>query len=181
MSTGRLLIVFSSARKGTRLYCVLRYIEHSLSELSSCCIGSCDASQRDNLVPGVIRVKKQTGTFTNIEENVSIRPYTTFPLVQSLCVLALYYLVISAPYMHLTRHDACALNLGTVLENVETHCRAIEENPDLAVMPNATPETATLCRQPWEHPDTFFRNAVGAELPHLKPTLVALFCGALES
>src|ERR1700683_2530816 len=80
----------------------------------------------------LIQNKKDSGLFNHIEKNV-YKALHNIPTLTKLCVLALYSISISAPYMqqvHGPEHDtANVLILGSLHDKVTAHCQAILDHP----------------------------------------------------
>ena len=133
----------------------------------------------------VIRDKKESRSWTNLEQNVYSGLHDDLTLTD-LCVLALYSQAISHPYMRAVRGpdqlSANILDQGPLHERVKLHCRRIIDNPDLLLSPNTSYATGTLDGQPWDCPEVIYTILrMAPSLPHLQGALVAFFTGALET
>ncbi|TFK79123.1 hypothetical protein K466DRAFT_506106 [Polyporus arcularius HHB13444] len=133
----------------------------------------------------VVRDKKDSRTWTNLEQNVYSGLHDDSTLTE-LCVLALYSQAISHPYMRAVRGpdqlSANILDQGPLHERVKAHCRRIIENPDLLLSPDATYTTGSLDGQLWDRPEVHYTVLrMAPTLPHLRGALVAFFTGALET
>lgn len=75
-----------------------------------------------------------------------------------------------------------AVELGPFHEQVKQHCRAIIQNPDLLLSPDATGETGALDAQHWDRPEVVYCALSWVhKLPHIRPILIAFFNGALNA
>ena len=73
------------------------------------------------------------------------------------------------------------LDLGPVHDKVIAHCRAIINNPDLLLSPEASYLTGSFDGQLWECPDAFYAvHALAPHLPHLRGVTVVFFEGATD-
>ncbi|KAF9003189.1 hypothetical protein BDZ89DRAFT_901335, partial [Hymenopellis radicata] len=103
-----------------------------------------------------------------------------------ICVIVLYWLAISVPYMREIRgpfraHDN-VLQLGKLHKRVIAHIDKLIENPELLVGLDASFKTATLDGQPWGRPEALYGvQRYAAELPHRKNLMVAFLRGARET
>ena len=99
------------------------------------------------------RDKKETGTFTNVEENV-YRGLQDAPTVEELCVLSLYSQAVTYPYLWFVRGaEGLAMNaidLGPLHARLQTFLQCIIENPDILLAPDATYETGSFDGKIWE-------------------------------
>ena len=88
----------------------------------------------------MIRDKNDSGLFNHMEQNV-YKTLHDIPTLTKFCVLILYSISISVPYMQVVRgpqHDTTnVLNLGPLHDKVKAHCQAIINNPDLLLAPDA--------------------------------------------
>ncbi|KAJ7082601.1 hypothetical protein C8R43DRAFT_909620 [Mycena crocata] len=103
-----------------------------------------------------------------------------------LCVLGLYAIAVSYLYMHIVRatgdRHMNTLDLGPLHEKVVKFCKAVADNPDLLLTPDATFVTGTLDGQPWEHSDIFYAiQRMASGLPNLAGCLRAFFTGAADT
>ncbi|KAF7358820.1 hypothetical protein MSAN_01221600 [Mycena sanguinolenta] len=83
----------------------------------------------------VIRIRKDSQTWTNIEKNVAAGLKDP-PTLTELAVLALYHVTISAPYMRAVRQDEDTIGLNAITlrpfhRDICDHCQALIDNPDL--------------------------------------------------
>ncbi|KZS94295.1 hypothetical protein SISNIDRAFT_426536, partial [Sistotremastrum niveocremeum HHB9708] len=133
----------------------------------------------------LVKDKKDSRALNHMEQNLWDALHDA-PTLQELSVLALYSQSISHPYLRRIRSpnvkDMNALHLGLLHHQVITHCEAIIENPYLLVSETVSHETGAMDGQPWERPEVVYKiQLMSAELPHLKPLLVAFFQGALQT
>jgi hypothetical protein len=82
------------------------------------------------------------------------------PALTELCVLILYSISISVPYMGVVRgpqhHTTNVLNLGPLHDKVKAHCQAIINNPDLLLAPDASYECGSMDGIIWDQPEVFY-------------------------
>ncbi|KAG8709460.1 hypothetical protein FRC09_000664 [Ceratobasidium sp. 395] len=127
-----------------------------------------------------IRDSKCTPGFTNIEANVYCGLQDTSTLTE-LAILSLYALSVGRPYMRKVRSGSLnALELGSFHNQVKAHCRAIIQNPELLLSPEALATTGTLDGESWDRPEVIYRvTYLASRLPSIRLLLVAFFEGAL--
>jgi hypothetical protein len=131
----------------------------------------------------MIRDKKDSGLFNHMEQNV-YKALHDIPTLTELCVLILYSISISVPYMQVVRgpqHDTTnVLNLGPLHDKVKAHCQAIINNPDLLLAPDASYECGSMDGIIWDQPEVFYAvHQHIPKLPHLKDALKDFFEGPL--
>ncbi|KAI0685452.1 hypothetical protein C8T65DRAFT_747948 [Cerioporus squamosus] len=129
--------------------------------------------------------KKGTGTWNNMEQNIYDGLRCTYTIME-LCILTLYTQAISHPYLGQVwgpnQLTANLLDLGPLHEHVKAHCHRVIENLDLLLAPDTSYQTGALDSQLWDCPEAVYAVLRRTpDLPHLKPTLVAFFTGALET
>ncbi|KIM73249.1 hypothetical protein PILCRDRAFT_15396 [Piloderma croceum F 1598] len=108
----------------------------------------------------LVRSKKESGMLNHMENNVYIA-LQDIPTITELCVLALYGQAISHPYI------------------VRALCKRITKNPDLLLAPDATHVEGSLDGEIWHQADIVYAiHKLIPELPHIRGTLSAFFCGA---
>jgi hypothetical protein len=132
----------------------------------------------------LIQDKKDSGLFNHMEQNV-YKALHDIPTLTELCVLALYSISISAPYMRQVRgpeHDTTnVLNLGPLHKKVKAHCQAIIDHPDLLLAPDASYEDGSMDGMIWHQPEVFYAvHQLIPQLPHLREALIEFFEGALD-
>lgn len=132
-----------------------------------------------------VRDKKETRTLNHMEANV-YKALNDTPTVTELCVLAIYSLLISHPYMRKIRGSDMdsmnVLDLAPFHRTLKDHCRQIINNPNIILAADASYKTATLDGQIWERSDTFYAvQKLIPTLPHINGAVVAFFEGALET
>ena len=88
------------------------------------------------------------------------------PTLTELCVLALYMLSVSYPYLRTVRgENHNGLDLGPLHRKVRSHIQTLIDNPDLLLGNNVTAGMATLDGEEWEDEAGF--KAVQNMLPTL--------------
>ncbi|KDQ18614.1 hypothetical protein BOTBODRAFT_103772 [Botryobasidium botryosum FD-172 SS1] len=130
----------------------------------------------------LVRDLKEKRAFTNMEKNVYDALFD-IPTLTELCVLVLYGLMISNPFMRTVRGPNQArtnlLELGPELMGVIAHIDKLDANIGLALGPEATYKTGALDGKPWERPDAFYAvQALAPSLPHLEGAFHAFLKGA---
>jgi hypothetical protein len=121
----------------------------------------------------------------HLEANV-LKGLQDVPTLTKLVVLALYANSVSYAYMRVARatgdRKMNALDLGKFHAEVIRFCEAVAENTNLLLASNASYETGTLDRQPWEHPDVFYAiQRMAPTLPNLAGCLKAFMTGAADT
>ncbi|PBK79975.1 hypothetical protein ARMGADRAFT_977390, partial [Armillaria gallica] len=127
---------------------------------------------------------KEKRNFNHLEANI-FKGLQDRPTITELCVLALYAISISHPYMRVVRASSKinALDQKGVHDRVKTFCEVIISEPERLVGPNAGYEKGVLDGCEWNKADEAAFQAVqnlAESLPQLKACLVAFFRGALE-
>jgi hypothetical protein len=132
-----------------------------------------------------IKDGKGRSGFTNLEKNVfeGLQDVST---QTELAVLTIYAQAISHPYMRKVRGPGTKqlnmLDLGPLHSEVQTHLEKIIQNPSILLSPQATYESGTMDRKPWDNPTAMEAvYELAPTLPHLEPLLVAFCKGALET
>ena len=118
-----------------------------------------------------------------MEQNV-YKALHDIPTLTELAVLSLYSQSICITYMKQVHSnpETSALDLGSLHDDVKSHCKKIIENPDLLLNPDATYTSGALYGKPWERPEAFYAiHSMLPTLPHLSDALVTFFKGALET
>lgn len=133
----------------------------------------------------LVRDKKESGTLNHMEKNV-YDALQDIPTLTELCVLALYALVISHPYMRQVRQadgtDKNALELAPLHDKAQLKCREIAEKPHLLLAPDASYTHGALDGEVWHRPDIFYAvHKLLPSLPHIEGALSAFFRGAAET
>ena len=133
----------------------------------------------------IVRDLKEKRNFTNIEQNIYLGLHDN-PTITELCVLILYALSVTHPYMRQVRGpnatETNLLDMGPVHDKVIAHCRAIIDNPDLLLSSEASYTTGSMDGVIWEQPDAFYAvHALASGLPHLRGAMIAFFEGALDT
>jgi len=106
----------------------------------------------------LIRDKKEMRTFNHMESNVyhALKDPAT---LEELFVLAVFYIAISRPYMHCVwgrdHQNINALDLGPLHHEILNFMHQIIEKPSLILGEQATYETATFDKQPFDSPEGF--------------------------
>ncbi|KAJ6542533.1 hypothetical protein DFH09DRAFT_855131, partial [Mycena vulgaris] len=130
----------------------------------------------------VIEYSKAHPGLTNIEKNLrdALQALRT---EEELAALALYYEIISRPYMRFVRNDEVdTLDLGPLHADVCEHIQNILDNPDLIFGDDFSHITASLDGKEWGDPDVI-KTIIGLmpKLPYLKEATLAMFRGALAT
>ncbi|KAF8059514.1 hypothetical protein FPV67DRAFT_1426248 [Lyophyllum atratum] len=132
----------------------------------------------------LVKDNKEARNFNHMEGNV-FKALTDIATLTELCVLALYSLSVSHPYMRSVRVSGVqknALDLKPLHVEVKVHCNAIIDKPTLLLAPDASHMTGSLDGKLWERPEVFYAiHQLAPSLPHLEPCLVAFFRGALDT
>jgi hypothetical protein len=106
----------------------------------------------------IVRDLKEKCNFTNIEQNIYLGLHDN-PTITELCVLILYALSVTHPYMHQVQGPNATktnlLDMGPVHDKVIAHCRVIIDNPDLLLSSEASYTTGSMDGIIWERPDAF--------------------------
>ncbi|KAJ7614884.1 hypothetical protein FB45DRAFT_758123, partial [Roridomyces roridus] len=129
-----------------------------------------------------VRDNKGTRTLNHMESNV-FKGLKDIPTRTELCVVSLYWLAISVPYMREIRgHAQCtdnALLLCPLHQRLSAHLETLLQNPGLLLDSDASWETATLDGKMWQRPEAFYAvQQYAPSLPHLRELLIAFLIGA---
>ncbi|KIJ42100.1 hypothetical protein M422DRAFT_171470 [Sphaerobolus stellatus SS14] len=133
----------------------------------------------------LMKDRKESRTLNHMERNLQIA-LDDIPTISELCILAIFLLCISRPYMHVIReagHDEHnILDMGPFHSKVEAHMERIIADPMLILAFDAKFESATMDGKPWDRPEVMYAIwRLQLTLPHLKGLLVSFFTGALET
>jgi hypothetical protein len=134
---------------------------------------------------GVVRLSKNSGTFTQIEQNV-LNALNDTPTRTELCAMALYHQAVCKPYMRAVRNPDVetqnVLDLGPLHVLVQEFVEKIIEDPELLVSLDVSHVEATLDGKEWDSPETIAAIIkLMPTLPHLKEITVAFFKGTLAT
>ncbi|THU96468.1 hypothetical protein K435DRAFT_858496 [Dendrothele bispora CBS 962.96] len=114
----------------------------------------------------IVRDKKNEGRFTNLELNIYLGLHD-IPTLTELC-----------PVGNATN----APDLGPLHEKLKQFLKKIISNPDLLLSESATFESGCFDAQEWERPDAIEAvHGMTSDCPHIRPLLIAMFEGALET
>lgn len=132
-----------------------------------------------------VRLKKDSRTLTNIEENV-LRGFSCPKTKEEIICFAAYNQCITHPYLRTVRNnESNILDLGPVHANLIAHIRKLLSDVDLIIGPSATYKTATMDGKLFSRPEAMYaiqRIANDAmTYPHLRQLLVAFLEGAMET
>lgn len=133
----------------------------------------------------IMKVKKDSRTLTNIEENV-YRGFSCPKTKEEIACWAAYNQCITHPYLRMVRNSSInILDLGPVHTRLVSHLQNLITNPDLVLAPSASHETAALDSRPFERPEAFYaiqRVALDEKTyPHLQNLLKEFLEGALDT
>ncbi|KIJ29200.1 hypothetical protein M422DRAFT_188816 [Sphaerobolus stellatus SS14] len=133
----------------------------------------------------IMKDRKEFRTLNHMEKNLQLA-LQDLPTISELCVLALFLLSISHPYMRTVRGEGFenlnVLDMGPTHKRVEAHMEKILANPMILLASDANFEEATLNGKPWIRPEVMYVIwKLKPTLPHLKGLTVAFFTGALET
>ncbi|KAJ7649623.1 hypothetical protein FB45DRAFT_730809 [Roridomyces roridus] len=132
-----------------------------------------------------VRKNKQKRTLNHMENNV-FQGLQDIPTRHEICVVTLYYLSVSVPYMREIRGREAATD--NVLELTDLHERVISHIDELIDHPeyllSATQDAyiqGSLDGKPWSRPEAFWAvQRYAPTLPHLRDLLVAFLIGARD-
>ncbi|KAF8149017.1 hypothetical protein BJ912DRAFT_833748, partial [Pholiota molesta] len=129
----------------------------------------------------LIKDKKKAGTWTNIELNV-YRALQDIPTLTELATMALYAQAVTHPYLRSVRgpgtENVNILDLKDFHVGVKQFVQEIIDEPERLTSPNASYETATLDRKPWQNADAVSAiQKLSAKLPHLTVICAEFFKG----
>lgn len=133
----------------------------------------------------LVRSKKESQTFNHMESNV-YQGLQDLSTLEELCVLSLFSLAVSHPYMRRIRgenhQNTNALDLGPLHHEILAFMHQVIEDPSLILGEQATYQTATFDKKPFNHPEIFvlIKSSQTSYL-HLEGLLVDFFTGAAET
>ncbi|KAJ8503071.1 hypothetical protein ONZ45_g11178 [Pleurotus djamor] len=121
--------------------------------------------------------------WTNLELNLA-NALEDVPTLTELCVLALYMLSVTFPYMRWIRgpgnNQINGLDLGPLHVKVRAHVQKIIDDPSILLRSDANFQYATLDGEPWEDSDGLKAiQELTPKLPNIQPLLVKFFTGSL--
>ena len=129
-------------------------------------------------------MKKKGGAGPNHMERNILKGLVDPPTMTEMAVLALYHESVSKPYAMevrgLVNEQKNALDLGPLHDDVEGHCAAITENPELLIGDNVSHTTGAFHGTLWDQPVVDHILSIRDQLPHLRRALVAFFEGACK-
>ncbi|KAJ7200031.1 hypothetical protein GGX14DRAFT_572464 [Mycena pura] len=129
-----------------------------------------------------VRENKGSRSLNHMEQNV-FNGLHDIPTRHEICVITLYYLAVSVPYMREIRGHSHAghnvLRLRELHENVIAHIDELIEHPELLLAADASYEAGAMDGKVWERPEAFYAVQHHArDLPHLRDLLVAFLVSA---
>ncbi|KIJ35205.1 hypothetical protein M422DRAFT_262587 [Sphaerobolus stellatus SS14] len=129
--------------------------------------------------------RKEARSLNHMERNLQIA-LEDIPTLHELCVLALFAMIVSRPYMQVIcgegHENRNILDMGPFHSKVAAYMERITEDSMLILSPGADAQTASLDRKPWARADFMYAIwAMSLKLPHLKDLIVTFFKGALET
>ncbi|KAL5483219.1 hypothetical protein ACEPAI_8449 [Sanghuangporus weigelae] len=135
-----------------------------------------------------IEFHKEKPGLNNLESNVQ-KGLNDPPTLTELACLALYRETVSIPYIRSIRgtslEDVNGLELGPLLQKVQTHIRRLIDDPQIVLSPGSSPQEAILCgNEDWDRPDTIKTIQIfiaDGKLPMLEELFKAFLRGALQT
>ncbi|SJL16076.1 uncharacterized protein ARMOST_19592 [Armillaria ostoyae] len=135
----------------------------------------------------IIRYKKGTSSFTNLELNIYKGLKDTSTLME-LVVMALYQQSVTHPYMRMVRgpgvEELNALELGPLHTDIRDHCQKIIDDPELLLVSDSDEfyVDASFDGKPWERPEVVKAcHDLVPKLQDVKTMLIKFFEGALTT
>ncbi|KAJ8454145.1 hypothetical protein ONZ45_g19419 [Pleurotus djamor] len=132
-----------------------------------------------------VKYRKKRPALTNLEENL-VRALQDPPTLTELCILGLYMLAVTFPYMRAVRgpgnEHLNGLDLGPLHVKVRAHVQKIIDSPLLLLGTSISYIDATLDGNEWEDEEGL--RAIQKQivnLPFVKPLLIKFFQGALAT
>jgi hypothetical protein len=130
-----------------------------------------------------VRYAKDRPGETNIEKNFA-NTLKDVPTITELCVLALYNVTVSRPFMqHVRTHDNL-LDLESFFKNKECFLDNIISHPEIWISPEYSHEAAALDGNEWdEHSSTVIQavREMSSHLCDLKDAIIAFVQGARKT
>jgi len=129
-------------------------------------------------------LKKKRGAGPNHMEQNILKGLVDPPTMTEMAVLTLYHESISKPYA-MQVHGSInewknALDLGPLHDDIEDHCDAIVDNPDLLIGDHVSHATGAFYGTQWDQAVVDHILSTRDQLPHLRDALVAFLKGARE-
>ncbi|KIJ34068.1 hypothetical protein M422DRAFT_263860 [Sphaerobolus stellatus SS14] len=133
----------------------------------------------------IMKDRKESRTHNHMEKNLQM-VLEDLPTISKLCVLALFLLSISYPYMRIVRGEDSenlnVLDMGPTHQTVEVHMEKIIANPAVLLSSGAQFAEATLDGNLWVRSEVMYAIwKLAPNLLHLESLTVAFFTGALET
>ncbi|KIJ12215.1 hypothetical protein PAXINDRAFT_83254, partial [Paxillus involutus ATCC 200175] len=136
----------------------------------------------------IIRDRKDTRSFTNIEQNV-YNAFKCTKTAEEMACLSTWGNCIGHPYMRQVRGHfrdfSNALDLGPLHAKLLSHLNSLSTNLDLILAPDTTYHEATFDGKPFEHLEAFYIIQTMARdtetYPNLRPLLKAFLQGAIKT
>ena len=127
--------------------------------------------------------KKRAAGPNHMEKNI-LKGLEDPPTWTELAVLTLYNESVSKPYAMEVRGSVNewknALDLGPLHDDLQDHCDAVADNPELLIGNNVSHTTGAFYGTLWDQPVIDHIISIRDQLPHLRDALVAFFDGACE-
>ncbi|THU79225.1 hypothetical protein K435DRAFT_698291 [Dendrothele bispora CBS 962.96] len=132
-----------------------------------------------------VKENKVSRKLNHMEQNV-LDGLQCIPTRHEICVITLYWLSISVPYMREVRgpyrEKDNVLELGKLHRHVVAFIDVLINDPNLLIGSDASYEKGSLDGQLWERPEAFYAvHRHIPHLPHLQGVLIAFLKGARET
>ncbi|KAJ3862512.1 hypothetical protein EV359DRAFT_65570 [Lentinula novae-zelandiae] len=133
-----------------------------------------------------VQHNKGTGKLNHMEQNV-LAGLNDPPTCQEFCVITLYWLAISVPYMREIRgphaKEDNILRLGDFYQHVIDHIDTLIKEPERLLGPDASAARGSLDGLAWERPDVFYaaQKHTSEWLPQIRNLLVHFLKRAKDS
>ncbi|KAJ4501707.1 hypothetical protein C8R41DRAFT_928430 [Lentinula lateritia] len=133
-----------------------------------------------------VQHNKGSGKLNHMEKNV-LDGLNDPATRQEFCVITLYWLAISVPYMREIRGPQAkednVLKLGSLHQQVIDHIDVLIEEPERLLGPDASATRGSLDGHCWERPDAFYaaQKHASQQLPQVRGLLVHFLKKAKES
>ncbi|KAE9392205.1 hypothetical protein BT96DRAFT_1000611 [Gymnopus androsaceus JB14] len=130
-----------------------------------------------------VKDRKEKRNWNNLEQNLWDALHD-IPTLTELAALAVYSQTISVPYIAYIRQDRNrnALDMGPHHQKVLAACKAVVDNPELVLGPDAFHSPATVDGAQFHRPEIMYAvHRLAPSLPHLRSLVQAIFTGAFEA
>ncbi|KAJ3846753.1 hypothetical protein EV368DRAFT_52322, partial [Lentinula lateritia] len=133
-----------------------------------------------------VQHNKGSGKLNHMEQNV-LDGLNDPATRQEFCVITLYWLAISVPYMREIRGPQAkennVLKLGDLHHRVIEHIDTLIREPERLLGPNASETHGSLDGHGWERPDAFYaaQRHASQQLPQIQSLLIHFLKKAKES